>query len=103
MPGNVHRRDRIVKDLGAALEQVIDQRMDRALVARNKARRQYHDVIALDVDLWMRIRGQLRQRRERLALAAARKEDQLLTLEEIGLSAIDKGPGRQIELPGFHP
>src|SRR5271154_932620 len=102
MSRDVHPRDRVVEHLGATLEQIVDQRVDSALVAGNKARREHDHIVAFDMDLRMVIGGELRQRRKRLTLTAAGEKNQLLALEEIGLRAIDKSTRRKIELPGFH-
>src|SRR6266852_2613955 len=99
----MHRRDRIIEDFGAALIQMIDQRVYRAFVPGEKARGQYYDIVLLHADLRMRIGREPRQRRKRLTLAPARKEGQFARLEKISLGAIDKRAGRKVELPGLHP
>src|SRR5260370_1800648 len=99
----MHRRDRIIEDFGAALIQMIHQRVYRAFVPGDKARGQYYDIVLLDPDLRMRIGREPRQRRKRLTLAPARKEGQFARLEKISLGAIDKRAGRKVELPGLHP
>src|SRR5713101_7858105 len=99
----MHRRDRIIEDFGAALIQMIHQRVYRAFVPRDKPRGQYYDIVLLHADLRMRIGREPRQRRKRLTLAPARKEGQFVRLEKISLGAIDKRAGREVELPGLHP
>src|SRR5216684_18815 len=86
----MHRRDRIIEDFGAALIQMIHQRVYRAFVPGDKARGQYYDIVLLHTDLRMRIGREPRQRRKRLTLAPARKEGQFVRLEKISLGAIDK-------------
>src|SRR5260370_33272580 len=98
----MHRRDRVIKDFGAALIQMIHQRVDRAFVPGDKARGQYYDIVLLDPDLRMRIGREPRQRRKRLALTPARKEGKFMRFEKIGLGAIDERAGRKVELPGLH-
>src|SRR5713101_7845018 len=99
----MHRRDRIIEDFGAALIQMIHQRVYRAFVPGDKARGQYYDVVLLHADLRMRIGREPRQGRKRFTLAPARKEGQFVRLEKISLGAIDKRAGRKVELPGLHP
>src|SRR5260370_18381457 len=99
MPG----RACMIEDFGAALIEMIHQRVYRAFVPGDKARGQYYDIVLLHADLRMRIGREPRQRRKRLTLAPARKEGQFVRLEKISLGAIDKRAGREVELPGLHP
>src|SRR6266481_9805903 len=98
----MHRRDRIIEDFGAALIQVIHQRVHRAFVPGDKARGQYYDIVLLHADLRMRIGREPRQRRKRLTLAPARKEGEFVRLEKISLGAIYKRADREVELSGLN-
>ncbi len=97
--GDVNRRDRFVENLGTALVELIDQRIDRAFVARNETRGEHHRVARLHARAGMSVGSDSHQRRERFALAPAGEEGQLARLQELGLRRIDKSAGRERELP----
>ena len=97
----MHRRDRFVKDLGAALVELVDQRIDRAFVAGDEARGKHHRVARFHARARMSVGGDSHQRRERLALAAAGEEGQLARLQKLRLGRIDIGAGRERELAEF--
>ncbi len=51
MPGHMDRRDRVINDLSAALEEAVDDAMDHLLVARNGVGGEHNGVAALNIKL----------------------------------------------------
>src|SRR5208282_2427052 len=101
MPRNVNWGDRVVQDLCALPVQTIHQRVNCPLVAGNEARRQHDHVAMLDTHARVRVAGKFRQRRERLALAAAGQVAQPMTVDELRLTWLNKHRLRNWKLAGL--
>ena len=97
--GDVDRRVGRGHDAGADLEDAVDRLVDRALVARDRRRREDHRVAGVQLDVAVVVEGHPPQRRERLALAAGRDRDHLLVGEVLDLLRRDQQPGGRVGDP----
>ena len=77
--------DRVVEDVGAGLEQVVDRPADVFLVARDRAGADDHRVAGLDLDEAVVAVGHPGQAGHRLALGAGRADDQLVGRDVVDL------------------
>src|ERR1700693_3882875 len=101
MAGDMNGRDRFVEKLGAPFVELIDQRINRALVAGDEARRKHDRVARLDTRARMSVGGYPYQRGKRLALAAAGKKCQFSRFKELRLGRIDISARCEWELAQF--
>src|SRR5215469_546144 len=101
VPRYVHRRDRLVEYFGTKFVEPIHQRVDGALVAGNKARREHHDILRFDLYSRMGAVCEFGQRREWLTLAAAGQIRDFSRRQELGFGGFDEGSWVERKLPGF--
>jgi hypothetical protein len=79
-----------VDDLGARSVQVVDDAPDRPLVARNRMRAQYDGVVGAHLEVARVAARQLRQRGQRLALAAGADHADLARGEAVDVLDVDE-------------
>ena len=83
---------------GADLEQTVDGGRDAALVAGDRLGRDDDGVALVQLDLRMVVEGHARERRERLALAARREDEDLLGPVLVDLRELDHRALRHLEV-----
>ena len=87
--------DRVVEDVRAGLEEVVDRARDVLLVARDRARRHDDGVAGLDLDEAVVAVGHPGEAGHRLALGAGRRDDQLPV--RVVLDAVLRQDARRVE------
>src|SRR5216683_4578817 len=90
---------RVVDDLGAELEEVVDGPRDELLVARDRRRRHDDGVAFLHRDVSMVAERHPRERARRLALAPRRDDAELVVGELADLVRADDRAFRVLEIP----
>ena len=87
-----------VDDGGADLEQTVDGRHHADLVAGDRLGRDDHGVALVERDLRVVVERHARERREGLALAPGREDEDLLGPVVVDLGELDHGAVRHVEI-----
>ena len=97
---DVHRRRRavVVNHMRIAAEEVIDDAIDRLLIAGNDARRKHHRVARLNARVLVIINRGARQRRHRLALRAADQHANFFRRQVADLRRMNQHPVGHVDV-----
>ena len=99
VPRHVGVADRVVEDVRAILEEVVDRPCDHLLVARDRAGADDDGVAGADLDVAVVAVGHPRESRHRLALGAGRRDRQPLVGDVLDAVLRDEARGRRREVP----